>query len=131
MVSYPLFFMTNHSIEVLFNRKLDITMLRTFGCTCFLCLRSYQTNKFNFHSEKCVYLGPSLNHKGYICLSLTSRVYVPRDVQLNEDEFSFTQQNPKTSQLNHNPYLISSPSILLSPINIVPSPQQALQQIHP
>lgn len=50
-------------MEVLLNKQFDIKLLRTFGCACFPCLRSYQTHKFNFHSEKCVYLGPSLNTK--------------------------------------------------------------------
>lgn len=67
-------------MKLLLNRQLGITSLRTFDCVRFPCLLSYQSNKFNFHSEKCVYLGPSLSHKGYKCLSSTGRLYISRDV---------------------------------------------------
>ena len=92
-------------MEVLLNRQLNITSLRTFDCACFPCLRSYQTNKFNFHSEKCVYLGPSLNHKGHRCLSFTVWLYISRDVQFNEEEFSFAQQFLLHPWTIHHPQL--------------------------
>ena len=33
------------------NKQLDIKLLQIFGCAYFPCLRSYQTHKFNFHSD--------------------------------------------------------------------------------
>lgn len=64
--------------------------MRAFGLACYLCLRPYQQQKFEFHSEKCVYIGYSDYHKGYLCLSLTKRVYVSRHVCFNELEFPFS-----------------------------------------
>lgn len=52
-------------MDVLSNKKLDFNALRTFGCACYPCLRPYQTKKFDFHREKCVYLGSSSHHKGF------------------------------------------------------------------
>lgn len=50
--------------ENLFKKHMDFSSLRIlFGCACFPCLRTYQTNKFQFHYEKCVYLGPNMTYK--------------------------------------------------------------------
>ncbi|XP_028752065.1 uncharacterized protein LOC114711803 [Neltuma alba] len=62
-------------------------MMKTFGCACFPCLRPYNNHKFQFHFEKCVYLGPSGSHKGYKCLSPSGKVYISRHVILNESDF--------------------------------------------
>uniref|UniRef100_A0A803Q615 Integrase catalytic domain-containing protein n=1 Tax=Cannabis sativa TaxID=3483 RepID=A0A803Q615_CANSA len=89
-------------LEVLFGKKPDYKFLKTFGCTCYPCLRPYQSHKFQYHSTKCVNLGYSDRHKGYKCLSSTGRLYISRNVIFNEDEFPFltgflnTHQNEQT-----------------------------------
>uniref|UniRef100_A0A803P5A9 Integrase catalytic domain-containing protein n=1 Tax=Cannabis sativa TaxID=3483 RepID=A0A803P5A9_CANSA len=75
--------------EIVYHKKPDYHLLRTFGAACFPCLRPYQTHKFQFHSLKCVNLGYSESFKGYKCLSTTGRVYISRHVVLNEKEFPF------------------------------------------
>lgn len=68
-------------MQLLFNKQLDVHTLRVFGCVCYPYLRPYQSHKFQFHSEKCVYFGPSPHHKvtsvsmpkvGYIYLEILS-----------------------------------------------------------
>ena len=56
----------------LFNRPPKYDLLRIFGCACFPYLRPYNTNKLQFRSKKCVFLGYSLNHQGYRCLDIST-----------------------------------------------------------
>lgn len=121
-------------LEILTKRKVDFTSLRIFGSACFPYLRPYNTHKFDFKTNKCVYIGPSSIHKGYKCLSATGRIYITRHVQLNESDFPFKEvggsfhsrrdptqtahfhslPNQPTTSLNsfHNPlsYLTNNPS---------------------
>lgn len=64
-------------------------MLKIVGCTCYLCLRPYQKHKFNFHSQRCVFLSYGDSHKGYKCLSSSGRTYISKHVVFNELEFLF------------------------------------------
>lgn len=76
-------------MELMLNKKMDHRTLCVFGCTCFPCLRPYQDHKFQYHTEKCAYLGPSLVHKGYKCVTTTGRVFISHHVKFNEEEYPF------------------------------------------
>lgn len=78
-------------VELLFNKKFDVSLLRSFGCACYPCLRPYQRHKFEFHSERCVHLGFSPIHKGYKCLTADGRMYISRDVKFNRLTSLFQQ----------------------------------------
>lgn len=43
----------------------------------------------SFHSVKCVFLSPTIGHKGYRCLSSTKKIYISRHVIFNEKDFPF------------------------------------------
>jgi histone deacetylase 1/2 len=82
-------------LEVLFHEKPDYSMLRVFGCACWLNLRPYNTRKLAFHSKRCVFLGYSNMHKGYKCLDVsTGRIYISRDVVFDEQVFPFAALHP-------------------------------------
>jgi len=82
--------------ELLFKSKLDITHQRSFGCTCFPLLRSYNSHKLLPHTTPCIFLGYLAHTKGYICQDLkTSWIYISRHVHFNEHEF-FTPQSLTT-----------------------------------
>lgn len=66
----------------------DYKFLRVFGLACYPCLRPYQHHKFEFHIEKCVFLGYADHFKGYKCMNAVDRVYISRHVCLNEAEFN-------------------------------------------
>ena len=72
----------------LFNKEPNYHFLRTFGCACFPLLRPYHTHKLNFRSLECLFLGYSLSHKGYKCLSSSGRIYISKDVLFDELRFS-------------------------------------------
>jgi hypothetical protein len=79
-------------MEHLFHNKPDYSFLKTFGCACWPNLRPYNTHKLAFRSTRCVFLGYSSQHNGYMCLEPTTRrVYISRDVMFHETVFPFSK----------------------------------------
>ena len=76
-------------IEKLFGLKPNLTFLRVFGCACYPYLRPYNHSKLQFCSAKCVFIGYSPHHKGYLCLHESGRVYVASSVTFDESTFPF------------------------------------------
>lgn len=75
--------------KLLFHKPPNYFILRVFGCITFPYLRPYHSNKFDFHTEKCVFISYSLYHKGYKCLFITGMIYIMQNVKFNENEFLF------------------------------------------
>ena len=82
-------------LKILFNKDPVYTSLKTFGCLCFPDLRPYNKHKFSFKSSPCTFLGYSLCHKGYKCMSNTGRIYIARNVIFNESHFPFAKNKPE------------------------------------
>lgn len=76
-------------MEVLIDRKLNFADLRIFGCACYPWLKPYNSQKFQFKYENCIYLGPNPVHKGHKCLSPSEKLYSSRHVQFDELNFPF------------------------------------------
>lgn len=93
----------------LHNKEPEYHSLITFGLACFPCLRPYWSNKFDFHTQKCVFLGYSGNHKGYRFLSPTGRIYTSKHVCFNEQDFLFS-----TNFLHNPPVANNEPPSILS-----------------
>ncbi|KAM2437268.1 hypothetical protein ACFX1W_014395 [Malus domestica] len=67
--------------ELLFHSFPDYTRLKVFRCSCYPWLKPYVTSKLDGKSKQCVFLGYSLQHKGYRCLDMaTDRVYIDRSI---------------------------------------------------
>ena len=77
--------------------------LKVFGCACYPLLAPFGRSKLDFKSTRCVFMGYSTNHKGYLCLEPhTNRFYISRHVKFNESHFPFKcmqQTETNTSQL--------------------------------
>ena len=95
-------------IQQLFGKIPDYLSLKTFGCACFPCIQPYQKQKFQFHSIKCVFLGYIDTHKGYKCVSSTSRLYISRHFIFNELEFPFEHGFLNTKQVESSIVINSS-----------------------
>ena len=87
----PTFVLQNKSPhEILFKEKPDYTRFKVFGCACYPL---YYKHKVEFRSACCLFLGCSLNSRGYICLSLEGKTYVSRHVVFNENAFPYSTPN--------------------------------------
>lgn len=74
----------------LYNKRPNYSHLKVFGCACFPFLRPYNNSKLQFRSSKCIFLGYNSNHKGYLCLHPSGRLYVSATVDFNEHDFPFS-----------------------------------------
>lgn len=119
--------------EVFFGRPPDLLHLKVVGCLCYIANLDHSDN-FAHRAIKCVFLGYSMNQKGYRVLDLqTKRVVVSRDVKFFEQEFPFKTDNNSTSEMLEvsppPPPAVSvevSPPVELSPISpLVPSNSDA------
>ena len=80
--------------HVIYRQELDYSLLKSFGCTCYPCLRPYTTSKLDGRSERCTFIGYSAYHLGYRCLSLTNRkIYISRDVTFMEDNYPYKEHS--------------------------------------
>lgn len=114
----------NMPIERLTNKKVDLSNFCIFGCMCFPYLRHYNNHKFDFKSEKCVYLGPSPAHKGFKCLIATGKIYITRHVIFHEEDFPFKTGfgQPSPSISTPTPFIIQ-PGMWIQHSNITtPTP---------
>ena len=112
----------NHKtpFECLLKSTPDYMFLRTFGCLSFPFLRLYTTQKLDFRSSPCVFLGYSTSHLGYRCLDLSShRLYIARHVQFHETVFPFD----KSEQHIASP--IQPPVVTFQPLTSVSTPYLA------
>ena len=100
----------------LFRRHPDYKSLRVFGCLCYPFIRPYNTHKLQYRSVQCLFLGYSLNHKGFLCLDYaTGRVYITPHVVFDESTFPLAQSKSSsssndTSAEGSTPALITPPS---------------------
>lgn len=85
-------------IEKLFGTKPDYHALKPFGCLCFPNLRQYNTNKLDFRSKPCTFLGYPNNQKEYKCLDNKGKLFISRHVVFNEHVFSFGSLNTETTK---------------------------------
>lgn len=84
-------------MELLLKKSLDLNSLKIFGCVCYPYLRPFNAQKFQFHTNRCVYLGFSSVHKGYKCLNPSGKIIISRHVIFNEADFAFASSFPTDS----------------------------------
>ncbi|KAL0434406.1 UNVERIFIED_CONTAM: Retrovirus-related Pol polyprotein from transposon RE2 [Sesamum latifolium] len=76
--------------EVLYNKPVDYSMLKVFGCLAFaINLQPYKT-KFAKLAHRCIFVGYATGQKGYKLFDLDDNVMlISRDVIFHEQVFSF------------------------------------------
>jgi len=91
--------------EVLNKVKPFINHLRVFGCVCFVLISGEQRNKLQPKSTKGMFIGYSINQKGYKCyVPETRKVLISRDVKFLESKSYYDKKNWEDIQdLTHSP----------------------------
>ena len=103
-------------LETLYQVKPTYLQLKVFGCECYPNTRPYNTHKLDFRSQQCIFLGYSINHKGYKCLAKLGRIFISRDVVFNEGVFHYPALFPTdTPTASASPQSLPSPLISASP----------------
>ena len=101
----------------MFHKTPSYDSLRVFGCLCFPYLHPHNTNKLQFCSKRCVFIGYSLNHQGYYCLDpSTGHVYLSWHVVFYEQSFPFKET------ISTNPSEESSTAIFTPTLELITSP---------
>ncbi|KAL9239100.1 hypothetical protein vseg_013451 [Gypsophila vaccaria] len=107
--------------QSLYLRLPSYSNLRVFGCLCYPHLPSVSINKLDAQSIPCAFLGYPPNHRGYLCLDLSTRkIIVSRHVTFHETVFPFQQLHKPTP---------STYTFLDS--DLPPTLQQHRSQLHP
>ncbi|KAL0297760.1 UNVERIFIED_CONTAM: hypothetical protein Sradi_6828100 [Sesamum radiatum] len=76
--------------EVLYNRSVDYSMVRTFGCLAFATNVLPQKSKFTKRAYRCIFVGYAFGQKGYKLFDLDDKVlFVSRDVVFHEGIFPY------------------------------------------
>lgn len=74
----------------LFHESPNYSLHCFFGCICYPWLRPYSSNKLDYRSHRCVFVGYSLVHIGYICFDpFSNKFFVSRDVIFYEQIFPY------------------------------------------
>jgi hypothetical protein len=71
--------------EHLYGKMPDYSTLRIFSCVCYVLVAPCERTKLTAQSIECVFLGYSIEHKGYHCWYLVAhRMWMLRDVVFDE-----------------------------------------------
>jgi len=74
--------------ELLYKRETDLSVLKVFGCLCFVSTLTNNRSKFDSRSKKCIFLGFKVRIKGYIVLDVKTReIFISRNVVFHEETF--------------------------------------------
>ena len=76
--------------ELVFEKKPDYTLMKTFGCLALAYNPTSHKDKFKPRGVPCVFLGYPMNKKGYTLLNLlTKQTFTSRDVKFHEHIFPY------------------------------------------
>lgn len=112
--------------EILFGISLTYEHLCVFGCLCYPNLSSTATYKLSPRSSACVYLGPSVDHRGYRCTKLiTQKVILSRHVTFDETHFPYPEFHHSPTSNDYDFFLLDDDPLTMptfSPPTVTSNP---------
>ena len=84
-------------------KKLDVSHLKVFGCIAYVHVPDELRTKLDPKAEKCIFIGYSLEQKGYRCYNpATRQLRVSRDVVFNEMSSWYSAKKVVGADLDEN-----------------------------
>ena len=90
-----------------------------FRCACYPNLHPYNQYKFVFRSTCCLFLGYSIRHAGYICLTQDGKTIVSRHVVFDEKSFPYKDHAGKFVVSSRNAQV---PTVIAPTLSVIHSP---------
>jgi hypothetical protein len=101
--------------ERLYGSTPNYSLLRVFGCICFVTLPPHEHTKLEPRSRLCCFLGYGITQKGYRCYDLIARrLRISRHVEFWEHKMFTSQMHFPYSSSVYSP-VFTDPSIALFP----------------
>jgi len=105
----------------LYGHFFDYSLLRTFGCICFVLLPSHEWDKLSSEIRTCIFIGYSFAHKGYQFYDfITKRLRFTRHVSFFENVSYYHSSHIHDLFFLDTTTSIIHPSHLLYPFSIPP-----------
>jgi len=97
------FFLNTQPFQKLHGHQCDVSMLKVYGCLCYINTNTSQSKKLELRAHPCIFLGLPPHTKGYLTYNLhTYNILISCNVNFYEDHFSSLHHQHNDTPPNTN-----------------------------